>query len=274
MLKPRLLEEARNAGYESLVDEATVSGALATSFSDAELRQLFTPATASLAAWLNSKQPDASFSVDARRQFDALTTQLSERLSAKMMALPACGFRNTMADIAQGVCRPPFSTQDELKAEIADTLRAQPLVKEGTLTSEQLALPDSLIARTRNLPEYLTMLYSAAIFAAGVLLIGALWVLWKHRFAGLIVIGLAGLIAAASLLAVQNNLLAAVNSLALATGYQAVARAVAGTIGSELFSLLAPLAGISAVVALVGAVGTYLMQRQHSKGEMHLKRQR
>lgn len=262
LLTPKILVEAKNAGYDSLIDEQMVTQAVAVSFDDAALEQLLDPATQSLANWLGSMQPDASFSIDASAQFARLTSLLADKISAKMVAAPNCTYRNSLDDITNGICKIPLITQEELRTGIVTALDAQPTIKEGIITSEQLEIPGTLLSQVRNMPQYLSMLYSAAIFAAGLAILIVLWLLAKHRFRGIATIGIAGLIASAILLGSQLSFIGAINSYVLEPGYQEIARALAQAISNEMRSTATYIGAASLAITVVGTSGWWFMRRR------------
>ena len=267
LLTPKILAEAQAAGYGSLVDEQVVSQAVAVSFDDAALEELLDPATQSLANWLGSRQPDANFSIDASAQFARLTSLLADKISTKMIAAPNCTYLNSIADVTNGICKIPSITQEELRAGIVTTLNAQPTIKEGTITSEQLEIPGTLLAQTRNVPQYLSMLYSAAIFAAGLGVLIVLWLLLRHRFVGIATVGVAGLIACVLLLSSQLSFMSGINSYVLEPGYQEIARALAQVISDEMRRTAIYIGAASLATTLIGTGGWWLVRRHRKQSE-------
>lgn len=262
ILTPRILKEAQDAGYAELIDKPVVQKAVDKSFSDENLDTLLVPATESMANWLGSKQPDATFSIDASKQLTVLTDTLAAEITAKMLELPPCSFRNTLSDVATGKCLVPGLEEKEIRSGIITALRAQPTIQEGTLSSEQLNVPDPVISKTRNLPEYLNMLYSAAIFSGGILILSSLWLLFKHRFRGVATIGAGGLLATLIVFLAQANFVGTVNTLVLDPGYQELTRALARATAVEIRALLLPLLGVSAALTVVGAAGWFIVRRR------------
>ncbi|QHN42327.1 hypothetical protein GII36_00440 [Candidatus Mycosynbacter amalyticus] len=273
ILTPRILAEAQDTGYGALVDEKVVRTAVDKSFDDDNLDKLLVPATESMANWLGSKQPDATFRVDAQQQLTELADSLAAEMTAKILAQPICNYTNTSADIATGQCRLSILSEKEIRAGILVALKSQPTIKEGVLSSDQLTIPNSVISQTRNIPEYLNMLNSAAIFAAGIFALSSLWLLIKHRFRGVAVIGIGGLLAALTVFIAQGSGVAIVNSYVLEPGYQELARALAAATAAEMRMTLLPLAGASALLTVIGFVGWYLIRRrrstQHEKARVH-----
>lgn len=262
ILTPRILKEAQDAGYTELVDAQAVRVAVDKSFDDTSLDTLLAPATESLSSWLASKQPDATFRVEARQQLNKLTDTLATTITAKILAQPACSYWSTSADVATGQCHLSTLTEQDIRTGIVTALQSQPTIKDGVLSSDQLAIPDSVVEKTRNIPEYLNMLNSAAIFAAGILVLSTLWLLLKHRLAGIATLGISGLIAALGIYVAQNSFVAVVNSYALEPGYQELAHALAQATATEIRTLLWPLAGISALLAILGSSGWFALRRR------------
>lgn len=264
ILTPRILKEAQDAGYNDLVDKKIVQTAVDKSFTDDNLDTLLVPATESMANWLGSKQPDATFRIDAKQQLTELTDSLASEITAKMLAQPACTYRSTLTEVATGQCRVPTLTEKEIRSGIITALRAQPTIKEGVISSEQLTIPGSVISQTRNIPEYLNMLNSAAIFAAGIFVLSSIWLLFKHRFRGIATIGIGGLVASLLVFVTQGSFVAGVNSYVLDPGYQELTRALAQATAAEMRSLLWPLVGISVALTAIGVTGWILVRRRRN----------
>lgn len=273
IIAPRILAEAQDAGYGNLVDARLVQAAVDKSFSDSTLDTLLVPATESMANWLSSRQPDASFRIDVRRQLTTLTDLLATSIASKIADQPVCTYLNTTSDVATGLCRLSSVTGQDIRTGIVTALRAQPTIRDGVLSSDLITVPTSVVNQTRNIPEYLNMLNSAAIFAAGICVLSALWLLLKHRFRGIAVIGLAGLLAALVLFVAQGSLVTAVNSYVLEPGYQELARALASATATEMQTTLWPLVGVSTLLAVVGFAGWYIVRKQrtarHEKARVH-----
>ncbi|MBH2008006.1 hypothetical protein I8H83_05380 [Candidatus Saccharibacteria bacterium] len=267
LLTPKILAEAQGAGYGSLIDKQVVSQAVAVSFDDTALEQLLNPATQSLANWLGSRQPDATFSIDASKQFARLTSLLADKISTKMMTAPNCTYFNSLADVTHGVCKIPGIAQEELRTGIVAILNTQPMIKEGTITSEQLEIPSTLLTQTSNIPQYLSMLYAAAIFAAGLGVLIVIWLLLRHRLIGVATIGIAGLIAYALLLGSQLSFMNAINSYVLEPGYQEIVRALAQVISDEMRSTALYIGAVSLAITLIGAGGWWLLRRHRKQSE-------
>lgn len=265
ILSPRILKEAQDAGYGTLVDQKSVQRAVDTAFDDKSLDRLLRPATESMADWLANKQPDASFTVDASKQLATLTDILSAKITANILTQPSCTFANTPGDAAVGRCRVASLSEEGIRSGITDALQSQAFIRSGELSSDQLAVPSSLVRQAQPLPSYLNMLNSVAIFAAGIFVLSSLWLLYKHRFRGMCVLGIGGLLATGIVYAGQIAATTYVQSLTLEAGYQEVARALTHITASELTATLWPVAGVSVFLLVVGMLGVFTMRRLEAK---------
>lgn len=265
ILTPRILKEAQDAGYSDVIDTKVVQSAVGRSFDDATLSTLIGPATTAMSNWLSSKQPDPSFSIDARQQLNTLADALAAGMTTNLIAQPVCTYRNTSSDVATGKCQLPDLDEAATRTEIATSLKAQPTIKAGVITSEQVAVPDTIVSHARNIPEYLNMLNSAAIFAAGIAILSALWLLFKHRFRGIAVLGFGGLLGTALLYAGQTSVVTLVNSYALEPGYQSLVQALTQATVAQLNTTLLPLAGISLLLSFIGWSGWFFARRRHKQ---------
>lgn len=271
ILVPRILQEAQDAGYQELVTETEVTRAVDTAFDDANIDKLLGPATSSMANWLANKQPDAEFTIDASAQLSELTTLLADGITANILKQPDCTYANTLGDAAVGRCHVASLSEQEIHDGIMTALRSQQYIREGELSSDQLAIPDSVLAQTRNLPAHLNALNALAIFATGIVLLSTLWLIFKHRARGLIVLGSSALLAASSLYLLQFIALTHIHSFVLAPGYQEMVRALTRVTASELRSSLWSVVAAAAVLFAVGLVSLIVSRRRAArhKSSMH-----
>lgn len=268
LLAPHILATAKESDYAALVDAKLVNESAAKVFDDATLEKLFSPAVDSLSAWLNSKQPDASFTIDAHEQMERLSTTLTDKVVTRIMALPDCTYRNSLKDIENGVCKSVYVTEDELRQEIIASLRTNSVIRDGEITAEQLTLPESLISRTRNIPEFINMLYSVAIFAAGIFALVSLRLLFKHRLIGIATIGISGLLASGILFVVVQSFASYMASIALEPAYETVAQSITQLVADETKQTVARLSAISMALVLVG-IGLWFFTKRRQKDKRH-----
>ena len=114
LIAPKLLAAAKTTDYSTLVDAELIDSALSDSFSEQQLKKLLRPATESLALWLDSRRPDATFSVDASSQLAEFRSSFTTQLSARYMALPDCTYLNTYEDAQRLVCKSPYVTEEDV----------------------------------------------------------------------------------------------------------------------------------------------------------------
>jgi hypothetical protein len=213
VLLPRVLESAKSSQYSTLLDEKTVTKAFQDSISTDDLSKKLTPAVDALQEWLNSKRPDVTFSIDTSDLADRFASKLSAAVSAKIKALPACNYTNTTVDAESGVCRSPFVSQTELDETIKRTINNESTAKNATITQDTIQLPREARQAGQDLPTYLNMLYSATVVTAGIGALITLWLLLKHRLAGIVTIGAACVLAGVTLFVATSAVRAVVASL-------------------------------------------------------------
>lgn len=200
-LLPRVLTSTRSSDYSTLLDDKLVTDTFNSTITTEALNAKLTPAIDALQLWLNSKEPSIQFTISMTDLSDQFAAKLTEGISAKVAALPACTRQNTLADAETGVCRSPLITEDVLRTNINQAITSDPTLRENvTITPENI--PELTELRSESsLPSYLNMFYAFTLVTAGLGALITLWLLLKHRLAGIIAIGSAALLAAVILFA-------------------------------------------------------------------------
>lgn len=200
VLLPKVLASTRSSDYSALLDDKTVTDAFNATITTEALNAKLTPAVDALQLWLNSKEPSIKFSITMSDLSNSFAAKLAESINAKVASLPQCTRQNTIADAENGVCRSPFITDKLLGEKINEAVKTDPALQENaTLSQETVPLPPS----SNDLPSYLNMFYAFTLVALGIMVLIGIWLLFKHRFAGIITIGTACLLAAGGLFAVS-----------------------------------------------------------------------
>lgn len=200
VLLPKVLASTRSSDYSALLDDKTVTDAFNAAITPDALNAKLAPAVDALQQWLNSKEPSVKFSISMSDLSDNFADKLGQKINAKVAALPQCTRQNTLADAENGVCRSPFITSELLGQKINEAIKSDPALQENvTVSQETLPLP----ASNNDLPSYLNMFYALTLVATGIMALISIWLLFKHRFAGIITIGAACILAAIALFAVS-----------------------------------------------------------------------
>jgi len=251
-LLPRVLSATKSSPYAGLLDNKTVTDAFNASITKEAVSTKLTPAIESLSLWLNSKEPSADFSIDMTDLARAFSDQLVSRVGAKIDALPSCTRDNTLADIANGICRSTLISKEVITLSISQAIQSN---NEITITPETLPLLSSNNRAGDSLPSYLNILYSISLVAAAVIGLVGLWLLFKHRLGGIITLGAACLLAAIALYVISiiltqstiapadNPLLASIvssatQSLRVTMEQQAMYLAIGGTVAITIATII------------------------------------
>ena len=272
ILLPRVLQNTRGSNYSALLDDATVTAAFNETVTVEALNKKMTPAIDSIQQWLNSKEPDISFSITMSDLSDKFAASLSEKVNKKIASLPLCTSKNTLAEAESGGCRVPYLTQAAFTEKINEAIKRDTALKDNsTLTVEDMHMSADSMHLDASLPDYLNLTYATSIVAAGIALLISLWLLVKHRLAGIVTIGSAAILAGITLYigsAVGAPIAASVSSDELV---QHVVRT-----GSTLFSaalqkeaFLLVLGGV--ILALAGSIALFFVAKHRkAKQSVHL----
>jgi len=272
MITPQLLSLAQESGYSSILDDDLVRSAVKKSFADDALETQLRPAVVSVGRWLNSQEEVPTFTIDITEPIGVFVNTIADELSTRYIQLPECTYLNLYEDAQNGVCKTPGATPEQVREEIVIALQSQPLVRDAELRSEQIELPQNVITSGQDLPQYISMLYAASIFAAGICALVILRLLFKHRFYGVITIGGGGLLAALLLLIISGNILSAPKNIALGETYQVIATSTVTAYTEAVTGLLVPLAIVSTLLIALGVVGVRYSTLRAKKAEVHVGR--
>jgi hypothetical protein len=273
ILLPKVLASTRSSDYSALLDDKTVTDAFNSAITVDTLQNKLVPAIDAIQGWLDSKQPTVSFSISMSDLTDKFAQQLSEKLNTKIASLPECTTKNPIADAENGVCRSPFITKEALTEKIDQAVKNDSVLKENTtITPESTPAFSSVAHRGTDIPGYLNMFYAVSLVTAGLAGLITLWLLAKHRFAGIVTIGAACVIAAAGLLAVALSLPNAVgkilsdDDLTKSIIFSAV-QTLTGIIQNQVLFL-----GVGGIAAIIIGAGLmqYLSRRRKSHETMHM----
>ena len=179
ILVPQIYATIQSSEYASVIEKETVTTAVDQTFDDKALDTLLAPTAHSLVNWLNSNQSDLSLPVHAQAEVHTLTRT----------------WLNTAEDIAQYICRPPTVDDSAIIRTVEQAIRSDSRFDDSNFDIVSLMLPESTRTFIEPIPRYINILYSAAIFAAGVLLLGVLWLLIRYKFTGVITLGVSAALA-------------------------------------------------------------------------------
>ncbi|KKW01535.1 MAG: hypothetical protein UY35_C0027G0010 [Candidatus Saccharibacteria bacterium GW2011_GWC2_48_9] len=272
MITPQLLALAKDSGYSSILDDDSVRSAVKKSFADDALETQLQPAMVSVGRWLNSQEEVPTFTIDITKPIGVFVNTTADELSARYMQLPECTYLNLYEDAQNGVCKTPGATPEQVREEVITTLQSQPLVRDAELSSEQIKLPQNVITSGQDLPQYISMLYAASIFAAGIGALVILRLLFKHRFYGVIAIGGSGILAALALLVISGYIRSVPQNIALSDTYQVIATSTVTAYTNAITGLLVPLAIGGILLVALGVVGVRYSTSRAKKAEVHVGR--
>lgn len=272
ILLPKILQTTRASDYSTLLDDKTVTEAFNSAVSTEVLTKKLQPAVDSLQKWLNSEEPKIVFSIDMSDLSDTFAATLADKVNTKVASLPRCTAQNTIAQAESGVCRSTVITANTLSKQIEEMIKTDPtLASNVTITPESIQLSPSIQRNGSDLPSYLNLLYAAAIVAAGVTALVSLWLLFKHRLAGVITLGASALLGGIGLFIIATLGAHAAGSFSSDSQVQQLARAGASAFEAAVqrqFILLF-IGGIIAL--LIGVTAAILLRRRRASHQsMHL----
>lgn len=266
IITPQVIANARQTiTPNKLVTDNLIAASLRQAAPASVVKQKAAPAIDALYKWLDGKAPDIEFSLATddikQRFFDAF----QKNLTAAAQKLPACDFNTTYDETFDGTCRPTFSTPEAMAAKISKEAQENLTSFNEPLTQSDIPLTNSSQS-LRQLPNYLNLLWAAALGAGVLLAIAIIWLLTR-RVPGLYTIATGGLLGAGGLylLAKAIGSLTLTNSPELAAlGSVASTDIAAKTIFIALLGI-----GVSVCVALLATALAIGLRSRRSRRRIH-----
>lgn len=272
ILLPKVLQTTRASDYSTLLDDKTVTDAFNQAVSTDTLNTKLQPAVTSLQKWLNSEEPTIAFSIDMSSLSNDFAKTLSDKVNTKIATLPRCTPQNTIAQAESGVCRSNVITAETLSKRIEEMIKNdKTLASNATITPESVSLSPAIQRSGSDLPSYLNLLYAAAIIAAGIIALVSLWLLLKHRLAGIITLGASAVLGGIGLFIVATLGTHAAGSFSSDSQVQQIARAATSAFEAAIqrqFTMLL----IGGLIALaIGIIASAVLRRRRGPDQsIHL----
>lgn len=272
VLLPKILQTTKGSDYASLLDEKTVTNAFNQAVPADKLNEKLAPATAAMQRWLDSKEPELVFQIDMSELSDDFAARLSENVDAKLASLPKCTRQNSLADAETGICQSSLVSKEALTNKISELIQTDATLKENlVLTPDSVGLSAATQGSAGDFPTYLNMYYAFAIITAGLVGMIALWLLFKHRLAGIVALGGAGLLVGIGLFISATVISTSAGTFSSDTYLQLVARTGTTLLESTLQTYALIATGIGFGLVIIGTISLILLSRRHKSHQtMHM----
>jgi len=214
---------AANNFYQSLRDEQIIPALIAkTSITPTEagvlprkditaaLKQVFPAARVETMSnsvidviyqWLDKKRPDMSFTIDLSQEKQQLINVLSTTIDQNAEKLPDCESGQDVADDPTLLtCLPPFVQASDVATAAKEEMKRVIDQTEASLTNEDVALTNRTIGDIRNVPDYLSYLWTLNLITLPLAALSTLYLILRRKGGGLIVVG--GALAITGILAI------------------------------------------------------------------------
>lgn len=202
VLAPKVYAAVQQSDMASFIDRQSVNRIVEQVASDQVLTQKMSPAFTSLEEWMNGYRTDIDFSIKTSDLVDTIATQLTDAAVATYVTLPTCTIRNTQSAIQDRTCRSVLVSEAMFRSATEQNVAKAIESTDTTITQDSIPYFSSITTSGANIPHYLNIFYAVTLVALAILALSTLWLLIKHRFTGITVIGIGILIAALALLVV------------------------------------------------------------------------
>lgn len=176
---------------ETLIARPLLQKALTDALPASEVQKRFEPAVDALYRWLDSKEPEISFSVDLSDRVEVFYRSLEVQLSDKIASLPSCGDYRYPPENAILVdkCLPLYATAPEATTAAMSAVRSTELPNGNTLSAESFAVPATQKGSLAQIPTYLNYLWVLNWVAIALFVLISLLLLVSRRALGFIAVG-------------------------------------------------------------------------------------
>lgn len=251
LVLPHLITQAENSSYSHLINQSAVTKAFNQAVPSSALEPKLDPAIEATRAWLDSKSSDISFVIDTSDQAEDFKSALIKQVNQNVAKLPACTYDNTLSEAQYGICKSPYISSLDIQTEIADSIDSNPSLQLSKISSDSFAIPDSSLKLTRNLPDYINMLYALSLLTSGIAAIICLRLILRHKLNGLITLGFICLALSLIIFIVSLLITPLVTSWELPGFTQSLASATAESFKAQMQRQSIALGGIGVIIVVV-----------------------
>lgn len=265
MVLPHLINEAEQSSYSHLITKEAVTKAFTSAVPDSALKSKLDPAIESTRDWLDSKSSDISFTIDTSDISEDFKKSLTNEINKNIEKIPACTYENSLSDAEYGVCRSPYIPTSDIKASVADTINSSPAIQLATITTDDFSVPESTLKLTRDIPDYINMLYALSLLTTGIAVIIMLRLLIRHKINGFITIGSICIALSVILFVASLVIPQAATGLEGGQFIQSLATSVADSFKTQLHRQAVSLGGIGVITVLVFGLLKLALSKHRSR---------
>lgn len=246
-----------NSRYPNkLIDKELIREALQRSISKEEMRERTEPVIATIYRWLDSKEPEVTFSLSFDDKKNVFYQNFEKSLEAKVAKLPVCELYVYPPEDAlmQQSCRPDYATSGEATQAIMGGIRSGETDSLSTITESSVMPAMGESSRITRIPSYLNYLWVLNLLSIAVIIFAALYVTIARRLTGAIICSVSLILAGLALLIFQPTIHTEFMRALTSSGYSQALSGVLTSFSSQV-NLRASIALISglALTVLLGA---------------------
>lgn len=216
-----------------LLDLNLVRTALHDTIPDSELEARLRPALTNVYHWLDSKEPEVTFSLSFDDKETAFYKALERAVNKKTTSLDSCVVDPYPPEDAllKYRCLPSYLTAKEATQAVMGSIRANGIASSTSIQADQFELPQGTdVGQVKQLPTYLNMLWAINWLALAGLVIIPIFLLFSRRAVGSIAVGVALITAGLLVLIITPRI----------TDYTLTAPTGLGRVAAETIALLVP----------------------------------
>ena len=188
---PKLTDDiSRQITYTGALTKTDVIDSLREAFPQKAVTEATNTVVDSTYQWLNKKSPDIGFSILVTDEKALFVNKIGEKVTANLEKLSVC---RTLAQIEAASenlqCIPPNSSDVVIHDAVMEEVTNKVSAVDDAVTPETLGLSTAQLGEYRNLPDYLSYLWTLNLITLPLAGLITLYLIIKRRAIGLIVVG-------------------------------------------------------------------------------------
>ena len=267
---PKLTDDiSKEITYTGALTKTDVIDSLREAFPQKVVTEATNTVVDSTYQWLNKKSPDISFSILVTDEKALFVNKIDEKVTSNLEKLSVCRTLAQIEDAAETLqCIPPNSSDVVIHDAVMEEVTNQVNAVDDAVTPETLGVSTAQLGDYRNLPDYVSYLWTLNLITLPLAGIVTLYLIIKRRAIGLIVVGVVLLIVSiACIIAGQQLMNIPMPTDAAARQFFVIERGLAG----DQLRLLATIGGAVGAAMIIGGViwRKQTLKRRKKKSHTH-----
>lgn len=206
---PKLTDDiSREITYTGALTKTDVIDSLREAFPQKTVTEATNTVVDSTYQWLNKKSPDISFSILVTDEKQIFIAKIDEKVTKNLEKLSVCRTLAQIEDAAETLqCIPPNSSDVVIHDAVMEEVTNKVSAVDDAITPETLGVSTAQLGNYRNLPDYVSYLWTLNLITLPLAALITLYLIIKRRAIGLIVVGVVLLLVAIACIVAGQQLM-------------------------------------------------------------------